>query len=241
MIRICGHKNKCTICGQIVEYEDYGWDVPLFREKRVVGGGHRERVMCPKCGCNDRIRWVDYVIKHFTDIYYGENTILHIAPEPGVREKILKNRKANYMTGDIERGVADYVVNVEDMPFENEKFDYIILNHVMEHVINEAKAVYELKRCLKHDGTIIFSVPISLDEDTFEDPTIMTEEARFKAYGQGDHVRLYGKDIIDRFNKYDLCLKEYNVSQLLSQRKIEKYRLMPNDRLYFARKAKLHE
>ena len=236
MIRIWRKKNKCTICGRIVEYEDYGFDAPIFREKNIIGGGCRKRVLCPKCLCNDRIRWVDYVISHYTDIYSGKNTILHIAPEPGVREKISQNSNAKYITGDIMQGVADYVVNIEEMQFEDGYFDYIILNHVMEHVTNEVKAVSELKRCLKADGTIIFSVPININENTYEDSSIITEEDRFKAFGQRDHVRLYGKDIIERFEKYNLCLDEYNVSKLLNKKQIEKYRLMPNDRLYFARK-----
>lgn len=47
----------------------------------------------------------------------------------------------------------DYFVQTE----EENIFDYIICNHVMEHIANEEQAVSEIKRVLKTNGKWIFS------------------------------------------------------------------------------------
>ena len=47
------------------------------------------------------------------------------------------------------------------MQFEDESFDYIIMNHVLEHIMDEQAALYELKRCLKDTGILILSFPVS--------------------------------------------------------------------------------
>jgi hypothetical protein len=57
----------------------------------------------------------------------------------------------------------------------------------------------ELFRVLKPGGWAILQVPIDeRREHTLEDPAIRTPEDRQKAYGQHDHVRLYGRDYPDR-------------------------------------------
>ncbi len=43
--------------------------------------------------------------------------------------------------------------------FEKEKFDVIILSHVLEHVHNREDFVKDLKKILKKDGTLIVAVP----------------------------------------------------------------------------------
>lgn len=43
--------------------------------------------------------------------------------------------------------------------FENEKFDYVILNHVIEHLANPIKAVREIFRIVKRSGFVVISCP----------------------------------------------------------------------------------
>lgn len=232
------HENRifrCSICGETNEFNDFGWDLPIFREKKIIGGGHRIAVECPICKANDRMRWVDYVISKFTNIYKNKCVVLHIAPEKSIEDKIRQNYKCKYITGDIQEGVADCCVNVEKMEFPDNYFDYIIINHVLEHVENERKAVGELSRCLKDGGTLIFSMPICLDQETFEDPNIVSITDRERYYGQMDHVRLYGNDVIKRFNDMGINAVELCVKNILSKNKIKKLRLSEEDRIYIAK------
>jgi hypothetical protein len=68
----------------------------------------------------------------------------------------------------------------------------------LEHVERDDLAISEIHRVLRSSGIAFVQVPI-WREKTFEDPSVTTEEERLRAFYQSDHVRLYGLDIVDRF------------------------------------------
>ncbi len=69
-----------------------------------------------------------------------------------VREEYLEfakeNGKANYSLG-----------SAESIPFEDNKFDLIILFATLEHIVDRAEALKEINRVLKADGILIVTVP----------------------------------------------------------------------------------
>jgi SAM-dependent methyltransferase len=50
--------------------------------------------------------------------------------------------------------------DLESLTFENESFDLVITQDVMEHVLNPALAFLEIGRTLRPNGAHIFTVPI---------------------------------------------------------------------------------
>jgi len=48
---------------------------------------------------------------------------------------------------------------LEDLPYPEEYFDYIIFGDVLEHLKNPEKVLINLKKYLKRDGFIICSIP----------------------------------------------------------------------------------
>ena len=228
---------KCTICGKRSFFTDYGVSSPIYQKFNMSCGGYRENVTCQHCGANDRVRYVDFIITKYTDIYTGKNAVLHIAPERSIEKKIRANKNCDYITGDLDPNLAEVQVDVTNMQFKDKSFDYIIMNHVFEHIPDEEKAISEIKRCLKDDGKLIFSIPINLDEKTFEDPKLISEEDRINYYGQPDHIRLYGYDYIERFDKYGLKVTEYIAGSVMSKRLIKKYNVQEKDRVCIATKA----
>ena len=227
---------KCTICGKRSYFTCYGCNSPIFEKYNMSGGGYRENVTCQYCGANDRVRYVDFIISRYTDIYSGKNSVLHIAPEKSIESKIRKNEKCEYITGDLDPNLAEIQVDVTNMQFNDKSFDYIIMNHVFEHINDEKKAISEIKRCLKNNGKLIFSIPVNLDEKTFEDSTLTSVEDRINYYGQSDHVRLYGYDYIERFENFGIKITEYIASNILTKRMIEKYNVQKTDRVCIATK-----
>ena len=86
-------------------------------------------------------------------------------------------------------------MSVTKIPFSDDYFDAIICNHVLEHVVDDSKAMTELFRVLKPGGWAILQVPISMVlEETYEDFSIVDPQHREQAFGQADHVRIYAKD-----------------------------------------------
>jgi hypothetical protein len=139
-------KLRCGLCGKpIFKWLRVGCDYDLFNKKRIIGGGVRS-CKCPNCGSSDRERAQIGILRKFTDIFEGNKKILHMAPESNL-ECLLRDGN-EYISGDLVEGRADMVADIIELPFEDNKFDYIICNHVLEHIPNEKKAFREMFRCI---------------------------------------------------------------------------------------------
>ncbi len=227
----------CMICQNIVDhFMPAGEKTELFIEKKIIGGGYRENVICPVCGSGDRERWQYYLIKHETDLLSESCRVLHIAPESSNYHMIHANPMCDYYTGDLQVGRAMHQVDLTNIQFCNAFFDYIIANHVFEHITDEKKMFDEIKRVMKLDGTLICSFPICMDEDTFEDPAYVSEDERLKYYGQKDHVRLYGKDYKQHIEKYGFSVEVKSPKDYFGEEEIEKYGFIRNDVILFCKK-----
>jgi SAM-dependent methyltransferase len=58
----------------------------------------------------------------------------------------------------------DYVCDLTEVPVEDERFDRVLLNQVLEHVPDPARVLAELHRVLKPGGRIFCSVPLFYPE-----------------------------------------------------------------------------
>ena len=227
----------CNVC-----YHDMplmlkaGYESPVFSVKKIVGGGSRDAAVCPFCHSYDRNRWVQYVLEHKTEIYERQSKILHFAPETMIEQKLRAVHQGEYITADINAVGVDRIEDITDISFKDGIFDYIICNHVLEHIKAEEKALSELKRCLKDDGKIIFSVPICWEEKTVEDERIHTDEQRLMEYGQEDHVRLYGNDLKERLEKSGFRVILCRVGRELTGEQIEHMRLLVEDTVWILEK-----
>lgn len=230
-----GSQFYCNICGSATNiFLSAGMKNDIFKTKKITGGGYRSKCVCPICGSSDRSRWLEYVLETDTNVMKGNSTILHFAPEAEIEKKI-REKNANYYTADIVEGRADTIEDITCISYEDNTFDYIICNHVMEHIENEAKAFHELKRCIKNSGSIIFSVPICWDEPTYEDKTIISPAERLKYYGQEDHVRLYGYDLEQKMINYGFKVRKVAVNQQKYE-ELEKLSLIFNDTIWILKK-----
>ena len=131
------------------------------------------------------------------------------------------------------------LMDVTSLPFDSGSFDVVICNHVLEHIDDDRKALNEIHRILKPGSWAILQVPISQKlEETFYDPSIKTPEEREKAYGQFDHVRIYGQDytkIIERQGFTAIRYSPYDESH--DPEELKKYALNPIEILYVAYKS----
>jgi predicted SAM-dependent methyltransferase len=120
---------------------------------------------------------------------------LHIAPEQRVKTILSQKINLDYLTADLLESDVMIKMDVANIQFRDGSFDTIICNHVLEHIMDDRRAMAELYRVLKPSGWAILQVPISLSlQATYEDPSITTEKGRQEAFGQSDHVRIYAKD-----------------------------------------------
>ena len=107
---------------------------------------------------------------------------------------------------------------------------------MLEHVIDDRKAMQEFFRILKNNGWAILLVPIGR-EKTFEDPSIVDPKDRLKYFGQKDHVRIYGYDYVDRLKETGFNVEVIKVSDLVKNNEAERMGLTSSSgEIYFCTK-----
>lgn len=198
-----GFKFKCTYCNaRLRTLQPFGLKFPVLEEKKVAGGGFRLNARCPLCGSFDRERLLYLYLLYKTDIFEKPVKLLHVAPEARLTDILKTKTNIDYLTADIHGRNVMVKMDITDIRFPDETFDAIICNHVLEHIIDDHKAMSELYRTLKRGGWAILQVPISLTlNNTFEDFTITTATSREESFGQKDHVRIYAKDYKDKLTQ----------------------------------------
>jgi len=197
-------KNKyCCICDtNICSFFPYrgGKRAPLMVTLDIIGSDIKN-FGCPRCGCHDRERHLLLYLEAFglLDRFEGA-AILHFAPERRLSRIIQSKGPGRFVKGDLYPASNDIeTIDMLAIDYPAESFDFVIANHVLEHVDDDLVALSELRRVLKAGAYAILQTPYSNKlTQTFSDPGIDSNSARYQAYGQEDHVRLYGRDIFAR-------------------------------------------
>jgi SAM-dependent methyltransferase len=109
----------------------------------------------------------------------------------------LRRAAREYTSVDVVPGRAMVAADLTALPFEDGSFDLIACSHVLEHVPDDGAALRELRRVLR--GTLLLQTPVNYDQSqTFEDPAVIDPETRLSLFSQEDHVRVFGRDLIER-------------------------------------------
>ncbi|MEW8955107.1 glycosyltransferase, partial [Clostridium sp.] len=161
---------------------------------------------CPHCRCNDRERHLLlYIYKlDLVKRYMEGKKVLHIAPELYIRAYLNDCDLEEYICGDLHPIYPGMInIDITNIHYEDEYFDFIICNHVLEHIEDDHRALKELNRVLKKGGRAIFQTPYSEEiEVSYEDEEIKDPLKRLLEFGQEDHVRIYGRDIFKRVENF---------------------------------------
>ncbi len=198
----------------------------------------RPNALCPGSLSLERHRLLWLFLKAKTNFFEKPLKFLHIAPEQCFMKPFEKKHGEGYITADLESPLAKVKMDVHKIPFEENTFDMAMCNHVMEHVDDDIKAMSEIYRVLKPGGWAIMQVPFfnPVDDVTFEDKSITDPKEREKAYGQDDHVRLYGKDYPDRIRSAGFEVVEDDLVHQLPKEDVERYALPKDEIIYLCKK-----
>lgn len=144
----------------------------------------------------------------------------------------------DYITADIESPLAKVKMDVHEIPFDDNTFDVLFCNHVLEHVNDDKKALSEIFRVLKKGGWAILQIPLfyPLPEQTIEDPSIEDPKERERLFGQDDHVRKYGLDYKDRLAVAGFKIRENYINKL-PEEEIYKFGLDKREILFVVEKV----
>ncbi|WP_149277377.1 class I SAM-dependent methyltransferase [Pareuzebyella sediminis] len=198
----------------------------------------RKNVLSPSTLSLERHRLFWLYLERETDFFTKTYKVLHFAPEQPFYKRFRKLRNLTYVTTDLNSPLADVKADICQLPFEEESFDIIFCNHVLEHIPNDTQAMQELYRVLRTGGWGIFQIPQDLQrETTFEDDSITDKKERTEIFGQYDHVRIYGRDYFDKLRNIGFTVDEVDYTAHLSKDDVEKYRLAAGEILPLVRKG----
>ena len=226
VLRSEGHKmyvpGFCDVCGKKSEFllDDLYMRVPDFDMLRdtvsdTVGLCFRERMVCTGCGLNNRQRALFRMLPEYVDkrssIYMQEQ----VTPSfQAVSAKYPNVTGSEYLGEGLESGlVNENGIRHEDasrMSFQDNSFDCLISQDVLEHVFDVDACLKEMYRVIKPGGHLIISVPMIMSElETRMRAKLVDGEVRniLEPVYHGDPmgggcllVYDYGWDLLDRIS-----------------------------------------
>ncbi len=221
-----GTKYTCPCCG--------------WRLRAFTHGGKslktRYHGYCPRCNSKARHRRDWLYLAEKTNLFTDKLRVLHVSPKYALSRRFVNMPNLDYVgIGYDSRPNISMKVDLVAIPFASDSFDAIICIHTLEHIEDDRQAMRELFRVLKPGGWALISVPIQLDQKTLEDPTIVTPEDRQRVFGEEQHVRWYGYDLMDRLTASGFQV-DLDLAQDIDQRARDKYGLLDDENVFFCRK-----
>lgn len=236
-----GNNYYCPFCdNSFRKFLKGGYPNPLAEKMEIIGAGKRSNMLCPRCYSTDRDRLIYLYLKEKTDVFDKSQKILHIAPTGSMKHLLENIPHIEYETGDkYEEGYRGYYydrdvtqMDVTDLPFEDDRFDMVICNHVLEHVKEDVEAMKEIRRVMKKQGKAILQVPVALALSETDEVDPGNAEEREMRFGQFDHVRLYGRDYKDRLQKAGFTAEVHNPGKDGWDKKYKKLSINPLENVY---------
>lgn len=221
-----GYQYQCPCCG---------WRFRTFI-KSGFSLKKRERGYCPRCNAKARHRRDYLFLDERTDGFGEEIRMLHVAPKYCLSRVLNKMQTVQYLGIGLEKSFnVGALMDLSATSISSGAMDAAVCIHTLEHIQNDRQAIGELYRVLKPGGWALITVPIRLDQQTYEDATIVSEDDRKREFGEKDHVRFYGNDFMDRLKEAGFNV-ELHLGTDISPVDMEKYGLLDDENIFLAEK-----
>ena len=155
---------------------------------------------CPRCNGKARHRRDWLYLQSHTNLLTARLRLLEVAPRWALARRLQSMANIDYAGVDLVRHGPEVtrIGDVTALPLESDSFDALICIHVLEHVVDDRRAIAELFRVLRPGAWALITVPLRLDLPTHEDPSVTDPAERERQFGERSHVRFYGADLPER-------------------------------------------
>ena len=215
----------CPICAM-----DFKKFIPLNPNKI------KTNYLCPRCGSAQRHRLLYLYLSAKCLILTEPINLLHFSPRPCLVNKLKQIPGLTYITSDPTAANMDRNYDITHIDERDKSYDLIVCYHILEHIIEDHKAMRGIYRILKPSGMALFQVPF-WDKETYEDAALKKPEQRLKAFRQNDHVRIYGyQDFINRLSNAGFQVTPVTYAKQLGSQICSKYGLDEEEVIFVCRK-----
>ena len=224
-----GRRYSCPCCGWSLRSFTGPWSILVSTPDGF----------CPRCNAKARHRRLWLFLEERGDLVLAENTrLLEVAPWWAISRRLMSNPNVSFIGLDLRRA-GSHVTVVGDatrIPLESGSVDGALCIHTLEHIEDDHAAMGELYRVLRPGGWAVVSVPIDLDAETFEDPSITEPEERLRWFGERSHVRAYGRDLQDRLEAAGFSIQLDRAEDVPAETRV-RFGLRNDENIFFCQKA----
>jgi len=137
-----------------------GWEGRRFGPY-FAGGYTSLDGVCLECGSHPRQRGQLYYYRDKLKLFEKRGRLLYFAPEKSILPHLSKASGLVIETNDYGKNRdCNHSYDIMNIDAADGTFDYIICHRVIEHIVDDRKAMRELYRILKPGGIAVISVPI---------------------------------------------------------------------------------
>ena len=152
-------KLMCPCCGwegrRFLDYQEIGYTVP--------------NCACPSCDSHPRHRLLFLWLANTYDLTSRKGIALVFAPEPCLANLWKSATGLHVIKVDLEsKRSVDVLADIMSLPFDTGVARLVWCHHVIEQVVEDRRALAELKRVLSPDGELIISSGMSDRDVTVE-------------------------------------------------------------------------
>ena len=97
----------------------------------------------------ERHRLLCLFLKNRTNLFHDKLKVLHVSPEYFFQKTFKSMSNLDYISADLNSPYAMIRMDVTNILYEGNYFDVILCSHVLEHVVDDKKAMLKFFRVLK--------------------------------------------------------------------------------------------
>ncbi len=159
----------------------------------------RPNALCPGTLSLERDRLLWLYLDRQTDFLTKKLCVLHVAPEQAFFQQFKTFSHWDYTTTDLHSPLGGCQSRSHRSRLCRRELRSDLLQPRSRAHPRGCQSLAELYRILRKGGTAILQVPLEEERiTTFEDTSITHPKERSEAFGQYDHVRIYGQDYYQR-------------------------------------------